>query len=429
MTRSPITLESPVIIVGGGIVGLALAQALKQASIPFQVYEWDPDLDASSRSGWAITIHWALAALKECLPPAMFERLKDIQVDPEQGIKDTGKFLFLDMATAKPKYVIPPSTRMRVNRGMLRGLLAQGIDVRWNKVASGFKVKSDDQHEWVEVSFEDGTITRGSLLIGADGANSRTRRTLVGDDSASSLIPLPVKAMGVTMHMTPAQITPLREIDPLLFQGCHPQTGVFLWYSTVSTPEINGSSGDSAFYEGQLIVSWRYTSPADQVPSTNAARLAKMKAMVQPFEHRIKAAVEAIPDHDVDVLELKLQDWPTQAWDNRNGRVTLAGDAAHPMTMYRGEAFNHGITDAANLSRHLISVVTATNSDEPSTRQTTSLREAVTKYETELRTRGHDAALLSRQACLDAHDLHNLNSDSPLVSRRARVLKPGVAVD
>jgi 2-polyprenyl-6-methoxyphenol hydroxylase-like FAD-dependent oxidoreductase len=28
----------------------------------------------------------------------------------------------------------------------------------------------------------------------------------------------------------------------------------------------------------------------------------------------------------------RLAEWRTEPWDNRNGRVTLAGDAAHPMT-------------------------------------------------------------------------------------------------
>ena len=28
----------------------------------------------------------------------------------------------------------------------------------------------------------------------------------------------------------------------------------------------------------------------------------------------------------------RLSQWPTIPWDNRAGRVTLAGDAAHPMT-------------------------------------------------------------------------------------------------
>ncbi|RMZ85023.1 hypothetical protein DV738_g148, partial [Chaetothyriales sp. CBS 135597] len=388
------TPELPVLIVGGGIVGLALAQALKQASIPFEIYEWDANLDATSRGGWAITIHWALDALRECLPPALFERVKDIQVDPEQGRNDTGKFLFLDMATAKPKFEVPPSTRLRVNRGLFRNLLTEGIDVHWNKIASGFEIKTDGgEREWVELSFQDGTTARGSLLIGADGANSRTRHGL-----------LAVKAMGVTARMTPAQVATLRQIDPLLFQGCHPQTGVFMWYSIISSPEINGSSSsssdESAFYEGQVILSWRYKPGADddEVPSTNAARVAKMKALVQPFEARIKAVVEALSD-DTPVLELKLQDWPTREWDNRNGRVTLAGDAAHPMTMYRGEGFNHGITDAANLSRHLISVVSSL------------------------------AGTQQPPACLDAHDFHNLNSSSPLLSKRARVPKPGIAAE
>lgn len=33
-------------------------------------------------------------------------------------------------------------------------------------------------------------------------------------------------------------------------------------------------------------------------------------------------------------------------WDNRQGRVTLAGDAAHPMTFQRGQGLNHAMKDA-----------------------------------------------------------------------------------
>jgi hypothetical protein len=52
-------------------------------------------------------------------------------------------------------------------------------------------------------------------------------------------------------------------------------------------------------------------------------------------------------------------------------------------------------------------------------------QEAIADYETEMIERAHEAVLLSRQACLDAHDIRNLNSNSPLVSKRARVLEPG----
>ena len=33
--------------------------------------------------------------------------------------------------------------------------------------------------------------------------------------------------------------------------------------------------------------------------------------------------------------------WPTVAWDNHYGRVTLAGDAAHPMTYRKIKSFIH----------------------------------------------------------------------------------------
>ena len=49
-------------------------------------------------------------------------------------------------------------------------------------------------------------------------------------------------------------------------------------------------------------------------------------------------------------------------------------------------------------------------------------------FEEEMRLRAHDAVLLSRQACLDAHDLNGIKPDSPLVSKRARVLRPGEEV-
>ncbi|KAF2811399.1 FAD/NAD(P)-binding domain-containing protein [Mytilinidion resinicola] len=398
----------PIIILGGGIVGLTLAQALRKALIPFQIYERDPSL-ATSDGGWGITVHWALAALESCLPPDLFARLKDIQVDPQQGIKDTGRFLFLDLATAEPRYVIPPSKRMRISRKKLRALLTEGLEeeIHWGKKFTSFETMEDE----VVVKFEDGTEVRGSLLVGADGSGSRTRRALLGAEEAK-LYQLPVRFMGVTVRMTPEEVRPLRDIDPLLFQGCHPDTGAYLWFAMLSTPEVNGSSGGGEYYEGQLNLSWLVKSAEDEVPVTARARVAKMKQMAQPFEKRLKKVVDGIPD-DSEVLEIKLQDWPTKKWDNRSGTVTLVGDAAHAMTMYRGEAFNHGITDAARLSERLAEADLNGGSFE----------DAVNTYEEELRERTNPAVLWSRQACLDAHDLNNLKPDSPLVSRRTILKK------
>ncbi|KAI1338671.1 FAD/NAD(P)-binding domain-containing protein [Xylariaceae sp. FL0016] len=406
VTESP----KPVIIVGGGIVGLALAQALKKDGIPFEIYERDEALDSRS-PGWAITIHWALDALKSCLPDELYRRIDDIQVDPEQGRRDTGRFLFLDIATLAPRYTIPPSPRKRISRLKLRQLLTDGLDIQWGKSLASWT--SDADGDGVTVAFADGTRARGSVLVAADGSNSKTRSLLLGD--AGKIHQLPARFMGVTVVLTPAQIAPLRDIDPLLFQGSHPETGVFMWFSLLSTPEVNGSIGTSEpYYQGQVNLSWLVKDSDDEVPATSVQRLSKMKNMTTGFHDVLRKTVEEIPE-GTEVLEIRLADWPTQAWQS-GGRVTLLGDAAHAMTMYRGEAANHGFTDAAKLSHQLRLWHTGQKKSE----------EALADYEDEMRDRTNQAVLLSRQACLDAHDIKNLSPDSPLVSKRARILKPAL---
>ncbi|KAG0645864.1 putative FAD-dependent monooxygenase [Hyphodiscus hymeniophilus] len=340
--------QAPILIIGAGVVGLVLAQALRKEGIPFQIYDRDPHIDARGH-GWGITIHWALVSLKDCLPEALFARLKMIQVDPEQGRNDTGQFLFLNLANAEPVFRIPPSPRLRINREKFRKLLLDGIDVQWNKSITGFETQEDG----VEAKFQDGTTAKGRLLIGADGASSKLRRIMCPETGA--LHQLPVRFLGVTIKLSPSDTAPLRALDPLLFQGCHPETGTFLWFSTLDTPEVNGSKGSEEYYSAQLNISWQVRSPDDEVPKSNSGKLEKMKRLADVFENRLRTAVQHIPQ-DTEIIEINIADWPCLEWSNSDGQVTLIGDAAHAMTMYRGEAANHGIADAKNLRDQLLAL-------------------------------------------------------------------------
>lgn len=78
----------------------------------------------------------------------------------------------------------------------------------------------------IELEFKNGRIARGKLLIGADGANSRTRQALCPD--TWQLNQLPIRLLGTTVRLSSEEIRPLREIDPLLFHGCCPETGTFM---------------------------------------------------------------------------------------------------------------------------------------------------------------------------------------------------------
>jgi 2-polyprenyl-6-methoxyphenol hydroxylase-like FAD-dependent oxidoreductase len=77
---------APIIIIGAGLVGLTLAQALKKDGFEFEIYDRDNSLEERP-AGWGITMHWALPALESCLPADVFSRLLSIQVDPAEGGK------------------------------------------------------------------------------------------------------------------------------------------------------------------------------------------------------------------------------------------------------------------------------------------------------------------------------------------------------
>ena len=80
------TTKLPIIIVGAGIVGLALAQSLKKEGIPFEIYERDPHLHARA-SGWGISIDWAHPTLQHSVATNLFEGLVSVQVDRGQKLR------------------------------------------------------------------------------------------------------------------------------------------------------------------------------------------------------------------------------------------------------------------------------------------------------------------------------------------------------
>ncbi|KAJ6157146.1 hypothetical protein N7497_006031 [Penicillium chrysogenum] len=335
----------PVLIVGAGIVGLTLGQALKQKNIPFEIYERDANPEARGQ-GWAITLHWALEYLEKMLPQETLARIQDVQVDPDVARNDSGNFLFINLETGQPKFKIPPNRRWRVNRERMRRALLHGIEdhVHWGRRVVGVDTSEADR---VRLLFDDQVTVKGSLVVGIDGSRSMIRQVLRPD--AFENVPLGINFTGAAVDFTPEEIKPLKEMDPLLFQGCYPPTGTFFWFSMLETPQINGTAGTKdERYRAQICMSWSERGPEDKVGATDEYRLANMKQRAQGFVPFLQRAVDRIPV-GTPVTEIKLADWECLGWDNQGGRVTLAGDAAHAMTMYRGEAANHGLLDAYRL--------------------------------------------------------------------------------
>lgn len=96
-------------------------------------------------------------------------------------------------------------------------------------------------------------------------------------------------------------------------------------------------------------------------------------------------------------------------WDNRGGRVTLAGDAAHPMTPHRGQGLNNALQDAANFVAAIKSVVSGE----------AGLREAVDGFDAEVLERGKVEMEISLKQTMFIHDWDTL-MQSPMVGMGLR---------
>lgn len=310
---------------------------------------------------------------------------------------------------------------------MRRALLA-GIEdrVHWGKRVVG--VDTSTLPGRVQLVFDDnsdseGRVT-GKMVIGAEGSRSLVRRVLRPD--AYSNEQLPIRFTGVAVDLTPAEIEPLRAMDPLLFQGCEPESGTFFWFSVLETPLGNGTAGTGAErFRAQVCMSWPVRSEDDEVASTDEGRLANMKKRADGFTPFLRDVVQDIPQ-GTPVTDITLADWECLDWDNRDGRITLAGDAAHSMTMCmsvcyclvfsfhadcldRGEAANHGLLDAFNLVQAIDKIYSG---------QATP-KQGLDEYEEEMRKRTRRAVRLSRQACHDAHTWERLNKYSAILTKRS----------
>lgn len=100
------------------------------------------------------------------------------------------------------------------------------------------------------------------------------------------------------------------------------------------------------------------------------------------------------------VWNIFMSDWDPSAegckWDTHDGRVTLAGDAAHAISFQRGQGLNHSVQDAANLWAQILRYI------GPGTDSTQA--EAIARYEEEMVERTGKETRLCTQNTEMVHD-------------------------
>jgi 2-polyprenyl-6-methoxyphenol hydroxylase-like FAD-dependent oxidoreductase len=298
-------------------------------------------------------LHWGAPVLKSLMPDDMWAQIQSIQVDPHVPTKelDTLKWLQGDTGDTMAAFTFGPFYRLR--RSKLRALLSRDLDIQYDRRLVNVTYADDGRS--VTAHFSNGSSTTGRMVVGADGARSQTRQLLLGVDLAA-INHLPYAATFVQRKFTKEQALYLRTFHPLFLASAHPSNN-FAFFGMQDAADPDDPSTWTFFF----YISWR-SSLEEQAATkewTDAQRLAQQKEFAQKFCDPWKSAYEWTPD-DAPVWYMGLTAWdPSHSdhrWDHHAGRITLVGDACHPMTYQRGQGLNHSATDAGKLRDALVQI-------------------------------------------------------------------------
>jgi len=329
-------------IIGGGIGGVALAVACLHRGIPFTLYERDSAFDTRSQ-GYGLTLQQASKAIEGL---GIFNLEKGV-VSTRHVVHTTDGEIIGEWGmrkwVASKENKAPKRTNIHIARQSLRlALLEQlgGRDkVEWGHQLIGF---SEDT-EKVDLSFEvDGKIkhAQADLVVGADGIRSTVRRSLIGEKIT------PLRYLGVIVILG---ICPLSALDglesPLLdaatvFQTANGKERIYMM----------PFASDSVMWQ----LSFPMTEQAAKALSNRGANALKEEAcrrtqwhdpVPQIMNATSESLVSGYPVYDRDLLEAGMLE--------KAGRVTLIGDAAHPMSPFKGQGANQALLDALALARKI----------------------------------------------------------------------------
>ena len=348
-----------VLIVGAGIGGLTTALALQQAGIRVSIYEQASVL-AEVGAGLTVASNGALVLQHLGLGPV----LDDLAVVPGHGSVmhyRTGKTL-VDIPRGATQIERFGAPYCQIHRNDLHQALVAAVrSADANCLHLGCALEDFGQDSsGVTALFNNAGTARADLLVGCDGIRSTVRARLFGSEEPRFTGYVAWRGLVPMERMTDAMIVP----DSAVWIG----PGHFLTRYKIRRGELLNYVGIA-----------RTNSWVDEgwsVRSTVEALLAEFR----DFEPVARAVLMATPPDQCFKWGLFDRD-PLPTWTT--GRVTLLGDAAHPITPFLGQGAVMALEDALVFAR----AVAAAG----------SIPEALARYETARVARANHVLLASRE--------------------------------
>ncbi|HUZ73864.1 MAG TPA: FAD-dependent monooxygenase [Stellaceae bacterium] len=320
-------------IVGGGIGGLALALYLQRAGVACTLYEASPGF---SELGVGINLQpHAIRALAEL---GLVDALARVAVEPQETCFFTrhGQLIHTEKLGLGAGYRWP---QYSVHRGDLHDVLLTAMRERLgaDAVVLGHRLTRVEQDErgvtlfWDDPAGRPRGTTRADVAIACDGVHSAVRRQFYPDEG-------PFAFGGINMWRGSTRYR------PILSGACTVLAGSLGFGKLVIYPMRD-------YGDGTQLINWNVEVKSDAAGPNAWNRNGRLEDFLWRFEQSCFDWLD-VPDllarADM-VLEYPMVDRdPIPRWSF--GRVSLLGDAAHPMYPRSGNGAAQAIIDARTLA-------------------------------------------------------------------------------
>ncbi|HEY1573702.1 MAG TPA: flavin-dependent oxidoreductase [Pseudonocardiaceae bacterium] len=330
-------MSASVAVIGAGVGGLTLALELHAAGIECQVFEAVPELSAVG-----VGINVLPHATRHLARLGLGDELAAVAVSTRESVffNRFGQHIYTEPSGTWAGYEWP---QFSIHRGDLQEVLARAVRTRLgaNRLLTGHRctgVEQDDAGVTVHLALADGSTTayRAGGAVGCDGVHSVVRRQLHPDEPR------------------------------YVYSGYNMWRGVAVWPAILSGASMIRAgwlaTGKLVVYPirddvdgaGRQLVNWVVEIETPLHADRDWNRPGRPADFIDRFAdwHFDWLDVPALLGASDTILEYPMVDQdPLASWGA--GRITLLGDAAHPMVPRGSNGAGQAVLDASTLATTL----------------------------------------------------------------------------
>ena len=318
-----------ILIVGGGIGGLTLALELHRLDIPCRVFESAPEIKAVG-----VGINLLPHATKVFGELGLVPALARVAVETQEAafFNRYGQLIYREPLGRRAGYDWP---QLSIHRGDLQVVLLDAVKSRLgeDRLQLGWHCEGFEQDEHqVTLKFKNHNSVKGRAAIACDGIHSVIRHQLYPDEGEP-------RYSGINMWRGVTRWKPILTGASMVRAGWL-KTGKLVHYPIRNSIDA----------EGRQLVNWLWEIETPEYKRWDWNRTAKVEDFIAGVKdwHFDWLDVPAFFRAAEVVLEYPMVDKdPLPAWSF--GRVTLLGDAAHPMYPRGSNGAGQAILDAQGL--------------------------------------------------------------------------------